>query len=170
MATWVLAMAAIAWWPGRTGAAPPPQAAATIPASAGHQEALAWLLDPTSWRDVMKSVAGTFRANVGGMVAGLVMLVVIWLASPRLVRLVREAGEAVAKPSKDSMGRTVGVLFATAGLAVRWPVTLWFAGWGCSRCRCRSFGKPPTEAAVRSTTRSWQGWPVVCADITTSTA
>ena len=93
------------------------------------QEALAWLLEPASWGDVLRSVGGTFRANAGPTVAGLVVLIVIWLASPRLLRLVREAGEMVSKPSKDSMGRTIGVLFATAGLTVRWPVTLWFAGW-----------------------------------------
>jgi potassium efflux system protein len=93
------------------------------------QEALTWLLDPTNWSDVIKSVVGTFRANAGAMLAGLVMLIMIWLASPRLARLVREAGEAVASPLRDSMGRTFGVLLATAGLSVRWPATLWFCGW-----------------------------------------
>ncbi|MFH1418353.1 MAG: mechanosensitive ion channel domain-containing protein [Planctomycetota bacterium] len=92
------------------------------------QETLAWLLDPADWADVIKSVGGTFRANAGPTLAGLLVLIVIWLASPRLLRLVREAGEMVTKPSKDSMGRTIGVLFATAGLSVRWPATLWFAG------------------------------------------
>ena len=92
-------------------------------------EALTWLLDPASWREVINSVGGTFRANAIPTAAGLLVLIVIWLASPWLVRLVREAGETVSKPSKDSMGRTIGVLFATAGLTVRWPATLWFAGW-----------------------------------------
>ncbi|MBU0638944.1 MAG: mechanosensitive ion channel [Planctomycetes bacterium] len=104
----------------------------TLPAGADiryGQEALAWLLDPVGWGAVIRSVGGTLRANPGPTVAGLVLLVVIWLASPRLLRLVREAGETVTKPAKDSMGRTMGVLFATAGLAVRWPVTLWLAGW-----------------------------------------
>jgi len=94
----------------------------------GH-EALAWLLDPTGWGTVFKSVGGTLRANPSPTVAGLVLLIVLWVASPWLVRLVREAGETVTKPSKDSMGQTVGVLFATVGLTVRWPATLWFAGW-----------------------------------------
>ena len=93
------------------------------------RETLAWLLNPASWRDIIKSVGGTFRANAGPTVARLVVLIVIWLASRRLLRLVREAGETVTKPSKDNMGRTIGVLFATAGLAVRWPITLWFSGW-----------------------------------------
>jgi potassium efflux system protein len=93
------------------------------------QEALAWLLEPASWGDVIKSIGGTFRANAGSAVAGLVVLIVIWLASPRLLRLVREAGKAATRPPEDSMGRTLRVLFATAGLTVRWPATLWFAGW-----------------------------------------
>ena len=93
------------------------------------QEALAWLLKPASWVNVIKSVGGTFRASAGSTVVALVVLIVIWLASPWLLRLVREAGETVTKPSKDSMGRTIGVLFATAGLTVRWPATFWFAGW-----------------------------------------
>lgn len=99
-------------------------------AELGHtKEALAWLLDSASWADVLRSVGGTYRANAGPTVACLVALIVIWLASPRLTRLVREAGEMVSKPSKDSMGRTIGALFATACLAVRWPATLWLAGW-----------------------------------------
>ena len=93
------------------------------------REAIAWLLEPASWGTLIKSVGGISRANAGPMVAGLVALIVVWLASPRLLRLVREAGERATKPSKDSMGRTIGVLFATAGLAVRWPATLWLAGW-----------------------------------------
>ncbi|UCG15634.1 MAG: mechanosensitive ion channel [Phycisphaerales bacterium] len=93
------------------------------------QAALAWLLDPESWADVLRSIGGTFRASPDLTVTGLLLLLVIWLASPRLLRLVREGGEAVSKPSKDNMGRTIGVLFATAALAVRWPVSLWLAGW-----------------------------------------
>ena len=107
----------------------------TLPdlADVGHaKDAVAWLLDPASWKDVIRSVGGTFRANPGQTAVALVILIVMWLASPRLVRLVREAGEVVTKPSRDSMGRTTGVLFATAGLAVRWPVTLWFAAWAIS--------------------------------------
>ncbi len=92
------------------------------------QEAIVWLLDPASWGDVIKSVSGAFLANLGSILAGLAALFLIWMASPRLLRLVREAGETVTKPSKDNMGRTIGVLFATAGLTLRWPATLWFAG------------------------------------------
>ncbi len=94
----------------------------------GH-EALEWLLKPANWMEVIRSAGGTLRASAGPTVAGLMILLAIWLASPRLLRLVREAGETAPKPSEDSMGRTIGVLLATCGLAVRWPVTLWFAGW-----------------------------------------
>ena len=99
-------------------------------ADVGHAlEALKWLADPSSWGDVLRSAKGTFRASGGPMMAGLAALLVLWLASPRLLHFVRKAGDAVSKPSKDSMGRTIGALFATVGLALRWPATLWLAGW-----------------------------------------
>ena len=99
-------------------------------ADIGHgQEALAWLLDSASWVDVLRSVRGAVGANAGPAAGRLFGLIVIWLASPRMLRLLRESGNIASKPSKDTMGRTLGVLLITAGLAVRWPVTLWCAGW-----------------------------------------
>ena len=50
------------------------------------QEAFMGLLDPTSWTDVLRSVGGTFRAITGLTVAGLLAIIGIWLASPRLLR------------------------------------------------------------------------------------
>jgi len=92
------------------------------------EEALQWLGNPASWRSVGKSIGETISANVGPTVAGLAAILVIWLTTPRFLRLLREASETVSKPGKDSMGRTAGALVATAALTVRWPVTLWFAG------------------------------------------
>jgi potassium efflux system protein len=96
-----------------------------------HQgrDALVWLFRPAGWANVLRSVGGTFRASAGWMGAGSLLLLAIWMASGRLRRFVRVAGERVNKPAKDNMRRTVGVLFATAFLAIRWPATLWFVGW-----------------------------------------
>ncbi|MBN2446025.1 MAG: mechanosensitive ion channel [Phycisphaerae bacterium] len=104
----------------------------TLPdlADVGHgQDALAWLTAPERWRRVLRSAGGTFRASAGAMVSGLAALLLLWLASPRLLRFVRQAGDTVSKPLKDNMGLTIGALLATAGLALRWPATLWLAGW-----------------------------------------
>lgn len=84
----------------------------------GHgRDAALWLLAPSNWVDVVRSAGGTARAGPGPSLAGLVVLFVLWLAAPRLMRLVREAGDAVSRPSRDSMARTIGALLATAALA-----------------------------------------------------
>jgi potassium efflux system protein len=93
------------------------------------REASAWLLDPAGWVAVIGSVGGTWRASPVPTLVGLVALAALWLASPRLLRRVRETGEGPVRPSQDSMGRTIAVLLATAALSVRWPATLWFAAW-----------------------------------------
>ena len=95
----------------------------------GIEEALAWLAADENWSTVLGSVTGTLRAAPGQSIAGLIGLVALWLASRRLVRTVRKVGEAMGKPAKESMGDTLRVFVATAALASRWPVTLWFAAW-----------------------------------------
>jgi potassium efflux system protein len=96
------------------------------------REALAWLLDPAGWGEVFGSAGGTFRASPAPTLAGLIVLAALWLASPRLLRRVRETGASPARSTQDSMGRTIAVLLATAALAIRWPATLWLAAWLCA--------------------------------------
>lgn len=96
-----------------------------------HQgrDALVWLMGPTNWGNVLRSIGGTARASTVWMGAGALLLLAIWTASGRFRRFVQDAGERINKPAKDNMRWTVGVLFATAFLAIRWPATLWFVGW-----------------------------------------
>lgn len=93
------------------------------------RDAFVWLATPASWGNVIRSISGTLRASAAWMGAGSLVLLALWTASGRLRRFIRMAGERSGKPAKDSMLRTVGVLFATAFLAIRWPATLWFLGW-----------------------------------------
>jgi potassium efflux system protein len=102
-----------------------------LPSSADIQygrENVEWLLDPTNWSEVVTSIRGTINASPAPFGAGVLGILALWLASPWLLRIIRQAGEIVAT-AKDNMGRTVGVLAATVGLTVRWPATLMFASW-----------------------------------------
>ncbi|HNO78069.1 MAG TPA: mechanosensitive ion channel [Phycisphaerae bacterium] len=93
------------------------------------RDAFVWLVSPSSWGNVLRSIGGTARANAGWLAVSGLLLFAIWTSSGRFRRFVREAGERVNKLTRDNMLRTVGVLFASAFLAVRWPATLWFVGW-----------------------------------------
>ncbi len=93
------------------------------------RDAFVWLIRPASWGNVIRSIGGTLRASAAWMGGGALLLLAIWITSGRLRRSIRSAGDRVNKPAKDSMLLSVGVLFATAFLAIRWPATLWFIGW-----------------------------------------
>lgn len=93
------------------------------------QEAFRWLVTGSNWKEVGSSIAGTFRARAGLTTSYLIAVVALWLASPRLVRVVRQVGEKAPKAAQDTMGRTIAALAATVGLAARWPATLWFLAW-----------------------------------------
>jgi potassium efflux system protein len=93
------------------------------------REALQWLLAPENWREAIASVVNTFRERPGSSAIFFALVLALWILSPRLAYVIRHDGENVPKPAQDSMGRTIRVLVATAGLTARWPATLWFLAW-----------------------------------------
>ena len=96
----------------------------------GHgRVALAWLAAPAHWGVLVGSVASTLQASGPLALVYVLSVLLLWLATPRLARVIRQAGEKTPKAAQDTLGRTIATLAATAGLALRWPATLWLLAW-----------------------------------------
>ncbi|HUU96433.1 MAG TPA: mechanosensitive ion channel domain-containing protein [Phycisphaerae bacterium] len=92
-------------------------------------EAFAWLLDPVGWRSVLVSVWGTARASPLKSAVGLLLLIGLLVARPKLRHWLIQSGEPVSKPIKDSIVHTLKALLCTALLATTGPALVWFIAW-----------------------------------------
>ncbi|QEG33297.1 mechanosensitive ion channel domain-containing protein [Bythopirellula goksoeyrii] len=91
--------------------------------------ALAWSLDPSSWRDVVATFwkhSGKSPTVVG--LFALVLLVSLYYHRQMRVRL-REIGEQSAKRTCTKIWPTFEAIWITLLLALPWPTLLGFIGW-----------------------------------------
>jgi potassium efflux system protein len=90
---------------------------------------LGWITDPKLWQAVIDAGKRDMKRNPVSWVIAAILFVVWLLSRPLLIGLIRRQGLAAAEAGCRELWPTLQTIAATLGIAVGWPVLLWFVGW-----------------------------------------
>lgn len=94
--------------------------------------ALAWLADWQQWNAVREALVEDALEHWLGYSLAILLLVGLWLATPRLKRVLRHLGDRVRQRGWNEFGPTLQALMVTVLLASALPAPLYFLGWRLS--------------------------------------
>lgn len=104
----------------------------TLPFGMRHLEqagnAIAWLIDPKSWRTTGETLQESLFARPIASTLAILLLAFVLFRHPMLKRRLKEMGQESSRGFTQPYALTVKSLLITILLSAIWPAVLWFAG------------------------------------------
>lgn len=104
-------------------------------------DALAWLLNPSSWGEMIRGLGGTGRTYPIRMAWFPILFVALLMVQRRIRTELRRAGEAAEGARTYAIKPTFRAILLTVLMVIPWPALLAFVGW------CVAATTDPTEFA-----------------------